>query len=83
MYIDSESTISYKPVAYKQVFSPGKPPPTPDLDLDLVVRKNQDGTVRYDLLVSQGTDVTDYPIQIATEYQLARPDGFSEIESIN
>lgn len=83
VYIDSESTISYKPVAYKQVFSPGKPPPTPDLDLDLVVRKNQDGTVRYDLLVSQGTDVTDYPIQIATEYQLARPDGFSEIESIN
>ena len=83
VYIDSESTIAYTPVVYKQTFSPGKPPPTPDLDLDLVVRRNQDGSVRYDLQVSQGTDLTDYPIQIATEYQLARPDGFSEIESIN
>lgn len=82
VYTDSETEIAYLPVQYKPTFSPLKPPVAPNLNTELVVRKNEDGTVRYDLLVSDATNLTDYPIHVATEYQIARPDGFSEIEGL-
>lgn len=83
VYIDSETSIAYMPVQYKSTFSPLKPPVAPNIDLDLIVRKNADGSVRYDLDVSDATNMTDYPIEVNTEFEMAKPDGFSEIEGIN
>lgn len=73
VYEDSDTVINYNPLKYNDLFSPLKSPPTPDFTLSPVVKRDYDGSIYTDIVISSFTDTTGYSNEIKTEFYHAKP----------
>ena len=73
VYSDSDTIINYNPLKYGDLFSPLKSPPTPDFTLSPTVKRDLDGSLYTDIVISSFTDTTGYSNEIKTEFYHAKP----------
>lgn len=83
VYTDSESSISYSPVDYKDVSSVLTTPPTPTIDLVSRPVRGVDGSISYVVDINSSTDTAGYPINIQTKFEISYPDTMIDIIGVN
>ena len=82
IYVDSDTFIDYTPTAYLDTKSPLIAPPAPVFSLRSVPTREQDGSVRVDLIVENFTESQNYGIQFETEYFISLPDESQLVPSL-
>lgn len=82
IYVDSDTFIDYTPTAYLDTKSPLIAPPAPIFNLRSVPTREQDGSVRVDLIVENFTESLNYGVQFETEYFISLPDESQLIPAI-
>ena len=83
VYTDSESSISYSPVDYKDVSSVLTTPPTPTIDLVSRPVRGVDGSISYVVDINSSTDTAGYPINIQTKFEISYPDTMIDLIGVN
>ena len=83
VYVDSEASISYTPVVYKDVSSVLTTPPAPTLDLVSRPVRAADGSISYVVDLNSSTDTSGYPINIQTTFDISYPDTMVDIIGIS
>ena len=83
VYVDSEASISYTPVVYKDVSSVLTTPPAPTLDLVSRPVRAADGSISYVVDLNSSTDTSGYPINIQTKFDISYPDTMVDIIGIS
>ena len=74
VYVDSDTFIDYTPTAYLDTKSPLIAPPAPVFNLRTVPTREQDGSVRVDLIVENFSEDLNYGLNFETEYFVSLPD---------
>ena len=82
VYVDSEASISYTPVDYKDVSSVLTTPPAPTIDLVSRPVRAADGSISYVIDIDSYTDTAGYPINIQTKFEISYPDTMIDVTGI-
>jgi len=73
VYVDSDTLINYKPLAFTDLFSPLQAPPAPMFELRAVPKRDLDGSVYTDIDISFTNDFTGYSNETRTDFFHAPP----------
>lgn len=73
IYVDSDTFIDYVPTAYTDIQSALSVPPPPNFTFIPTPRRRLDGSIVVDGVITEATDITDFGLQIETEYFISKP----------
>jgi Putative phage tail protein len=82
VYIDSDTFINYEPTAYVDITSPFSSPPSPVFTFAVTSRATADGSVVYDGVLNNRTELLGYGQKFETEYYVAKPDNIVPIANV-